>query len=67
MGGGAILWKRTWQCLAKTACVCPLTHTPLPGTYPKDPWQTIQKVLGQGYLLKLSVTVKAWEEAKYPE
>lgn len=35
-----------------------MTHTPLPGTHPKDPLQTIQKVLGQDYLQKLSVTVK---------
>lgn len=54
----AFLWKGTWQCSAKTACACPLTHTPLPGTHPKDPLQTKQKVLGRDYLLKLSVTVK---------
>lgn len=56
------LQKGTWQCLAKTACACPLTHTPLPGTHPKDPLQTKQKVLGQDYLLKLSDS----QEAKCP-
>jgi hypothetical protein len=60
--------ERNLAMLSKNSLyACSLICTPLPGSHPKDPLQTIHQVLGQGYLLKLSVSAKAWEEAKRPE